>query len=67
MLIDNFEQHFESCVMNAQNAYESVRNQINSLNTSKHEPLEIFCGFWVLKYALWQKTKLENANQQKAL
>ena len=31
MVIDNFEQHFESCVLDTQHAYESPRNQINSL------------------------------------
>ena len=37
MLIDNLEQHFESCALNAQNAWKSAGNQINSLNTSKNE------------------------------
>ena len=31
MLIDNFEQHFESCVLNIQNAQKNARNQINNL------------------------------------
>ena len=37
MLIDNFEQHFESYVLNTQNAYKSAQNQINSLSTSRNE------------------------------
>ena len=57
MLIDNFEQHFESCLLNAKNAWESGRNQVNSLNTSKNELMKIFRGFRVFEYALWQKTK----------
>ena len=39
------------------NAQKSASNQINSLNTSKNELIEIFRGFWVFEYALWQKTK----------
>ena len=57
MLLDNFEQNLESFVLNTQNAYESARNQINSLNTSKNELLKIFLGFRVFEYALWQKAK----------
>ena len=63
MLIDNFEQHFESCILNAQNSYKSAQNQINSLDTSKNEPMKIFCSFWVFEYAI----KPGNVrNQQKA-
>ena len=37
------------------------------LNTSKNELIEIFRGFRVFEYALWQKRKLGIAgNQQKA-
>ena len=37
------------------------------LNNSKNELIEIFRGFRVFEYALWQKRKLGNAgNQQKA-
>ena len=57
MLIDNFEQHFESRVLSAQNASKSARNQINSLVTSKNELIKIFRGFRVFEYGLWQKTK----------
>ena len=57
MLIDNFEQHIVYCVLNLQNAQMSAQNQINSLNTSKNEPMKIFRDFRVFEYALWQKTK----------
>ena len=57
MLIDNLEKHFESCALNAQNAYKSAPNQINSLNTLKNELMKIFCGFQAFEYALWQETK----------
>ena len=57
MFIDHFEQHFESCIMNAQNACKNAQNQINSLNTSKNELLKIFHSFRVFEYALWQKPK----------
>ena len=53
MLIDNFEQHFESSDLNAQNAQKSARNQLYSFNTSKNEFMKIFRGFRVLEYALW--------------
>ena len=55
MLIDDFEQHFDSCILNAQNAKKSAQNQINSLNTSKNVLMKIFRGFRVFQYALWQK------------
>ena len=57
MLIDNFEQEFESCALNAQNAPKSAKNQINSLSTSRNELMKSFCGFRVLEYGLWQKRK----------
>ena len=68
MLIDNFEQHFESCVLITQDAQMSAQNQINSLSTSRNEPMKIFRGFWIFEYALWQKNpKPGNAgSQQKA-
>ena len=47
MLIDNFEQRFKNCVLNAQNALKSAGNQINNLNTSKCGLMEIFCDFRV--------------------
>ena len=50
--VNNFEQHFESCLLNAKNAWESGRNQVNSLNTSKNELMKIFHGFRVFEYAL---------------
>ena len=49
MLIVNFEQHLNSCALNAQNAYKSAWNQINSINTPKNELMEIFRVF---EYAL---------------
>ena len=57
VLIGDFEQQFQSCVLNARNTYQSAQNQINSLNTSKNELMKIFRGFRVFKYALWQKMK----------
>ena len=57
MLIDNFEQHFVNFVLKVQIVYKSVRNQINSLSSSKNELMKIFRGFRVFEYALWQKTK----------
>ena len=55
--VDNFEQHFESCVLKTQNPLERALNQINGLNTSKNYLMKIFHGFRVFEYALWQKTK----------
>ena len=57
MLVDNFEQHFESCALVTQDAQMSAQNQINSLSTSRNEPMKIFRGFWIFEYALWQKNK----------
>ena len=55
MLIDDFEKHFDSCILNAQNGKKSAQNQINSLNTSKNVLMKIFRGFRVFEYALRQK------------
>ena len=52
MLIDNFEQHCESCVVNALNAQKNARNQINSLNTLKNDLMKIFRGSRGFEYAL---------------
>ena len=48
----NFEQHFQSCVLNTQNPLKSALNKANGLNTSKNELIKIFCGFPVFKFAL---------------
>ena len=34
--VDNFEQHFESCVLNTQNPLKRTLNKVNGLNTSKN-------------------------------
>ena len=59
MLDGTCEQHFESCVLNTQNAQKSAWNQINSLNASygNYEFMEIFRGFLVFEYVLWQKNE----------
>ena len=49
MLLDNFEQHLESFILNAQNAKKSAQNKITSLNTFKNELLKIFRDFRVFK------------------
>ena len=66
MLLDNFEQHLEIFILNAQHAWKSAQNKMTSLNTSKNELLKSFHGFRVLKYDLWKKPKPGNAvNLQK--
>ena len=57
LLLDDFEQQFQSCVLNVRNTCKSAQNQINRLNTSKHELIKIFRGFRIFKYALWQKNE----------
>ena len=57
MPLDNFEQHFESFVLDTQNDYKSAQDQINRLNIAKNELLKIFGGFQIFKHALWQKMK----------
>ena len=52
MLIDNLEQHFESCALNAQNAKKSAGNETYSPDNSKNELIKIFRGFRVFEYAL---------------
>ena len=63
VLIDIFEQHFESLVLITQNANNGARNQINGVDTSKNEFMEIFRGFHVSEYALWQKTKSQKCRK----
>ena len=55
--VDNFEQHFESCVLITQNPLKIALNKINGLNTSKIQLIKIFRGFRVFEYALQQNTK----------
>ena len=55
--VDNFEQHFESCVLNTQNPLKRALNKVNGLNTSKNELMKIFSGFRVFEHALWQNRK----------
>ena len=56
--MDNFEQHFEICVLIKQNSLKIALNKINDLNTSKIQLIKIFCGFRVFEYALQQNTKI---------
>ena len=51
--LDNFEQHFQSCVLNAQNPLKRALNKVDGLNTSKNELMKIFRGFQLFEYALW--------------
>ena len=69
MLNDNFEQQFQSCVLNAQNNYKSAQNQINSLNASRKMKLREFSVIFGFSNMLCgKKQKPGNAgNQQKAL
>ena len=55
--LDNFEQYFESCVLNTQNPLKIALIKINGLNTSKIQLTKIFRGFRVFEYALQQNMK----------
>ena len=55
--VDNFEQHFESCVLITQNPLKIALSKINGLNTSKIQLIKIFRGFRGFEYALQQNTK----------
>ena len=55
--VDNFEQYFESCVLNTQNPFKRALNKVNGLITWKNEVNKIFRCFRVFEYALWQETK----------
>ena len=47
--VDNFEQHFENCVVNTQNPLKRALNKVNGLNTSKNGLMKIFSGFRVFE------------------
>ena len=51
--VDNFEEHFESCVLNTQNPLKRALNKGNDLSTSKNELMKFFRGFRVFEYGLW--------------
>ena len=57
--VDNFEQYFESYVLNTQNPFKGALNKVNGLITSKNEVIKIVRGFRVFEYALWQETKTQ--------
>ena len=63
MPLDNFEQHFESFVLDTQNDYKSAQDQISRLNIAKNELLKIFGGFQIFKHALWQKMKTRKCQE----
>ena len=48
-----------------QNPYKSASNQINKLNTSKNEVIDIFCGFQVFECVLWQKMQTRKCQKSK--
>ena len=64
MLLDNFEQHHESFVVNTQNASESARNQINRLNTSKNEHFPCFPGFRICSMAKTENPETTEINRK---
>ena len=47
--VDNFEQHFESCVLNTRNPLKRALNKVNGLYTLKNELIAIFSGFCVFE------------------
>ena len=47
--VENFEQHFESCVLSTQNPLKRSLNKVNGLNTCKKELMKIFLGFRVFE------------------
>ena len=47
--VDNFEQHFESCVLKIQNPLKRALNKVNGLNTLKNQLMRIFRGFRLFK------------------
>ena len=47
--VDNFEQHFESCVVKIQNPLKRALNKVNGFNTSKNELMKIFRGVRVFE------------------
>ena len=61
--VDNFEQHFESCVLNTQNRLKRALNKVNNLNTSKNELMKTFSGFRV--FELCSMAKNENLERPK--
>ena len=53
----NFEQHYESCVLNTQNPLKRALNKVNGLNTSKNELMKIFSDFCVFEYCSMAKNE----------
>ena len=65
--VNNFEQYFESCVLNTQNPFKGALNKVNGLITSKNQVIKIVRGFPVFEYAYGKKRKPRDAGiQQKA-
>ena len=67
MLIDNFEQYFESCVLNTQNPFKGalIRSMVLSLRKIKLSKLSVVSVF--SNMLCGKKQKPRNAeNQQKA-
>ena len=65
--VDNFEQYFESYVLNKQNSFKGALNKVNGLITSKIKlsKLSVVSVFSNMLYG--KKRKPRNAgNQQKA-
>ena len=53
MLIDNFEQHFESCVLEQTKSLEKPsKSDKHSFNILKNELMKIFRSLCLFKYAL---------------
>ena len=61
--VDNFEQYFESCVLNTQNSFKRAPTKVNDLITSKNEAIKIVRCFRVFEYALWQETKTQKGRK----
>ena len=58
------EQHFESCVLNTQNASKSVGNQMNSLDTSKNEEnFPLFPGLRICSIAKNKNPEMSDINR----
>ena len=65
--VDNFEQRFESCVLNTQNPFKKVLNKVNSLNTLKksaYENFRWFPGFHICSMAKNENPETPEINRK---
>ena len=62
--VDNFEQHFESCVLNTQNPFKRALNKVNHFEKLAYENFPWIQGFRICSIAKNENPEMLETNRK---